>query len=206
MPARYNPFMQSQATTVKQYLAELPEDRRAALLAVRSVILANLPRGYEEGMQYGMIGYFVPHSVYPPGYHCDPKQPVPFAALASQKNHMAVYLMSVYGNGDQEAWFRDAWSKTGKKLDMGKCCVRFKNVDDVPLEVIGEAIRRVPAEKFIEQYEAATKRPPRRRAGKTKKTAAAAGKRNVTNKPSSKKAATKKKAAARRKRNNQARR
>ncbi len=147
--------MQSKATTVEQYLAELPEDRREALQAVRTTILKNLPKGYEEGMQYGMIGYFVPHSVYPPGYHCDPKQPLPFAGLASQKNHMSLYLMCNYADGEYESWFREAWTKTGKKLDMGKSCVRFKKLEDVPLKVIGQAIKRVPTKKFIEHYESA---------------------------------------------------
>jgi hypothetical protein len=145
--------MQSKAKTVKQYLAELPADRREAISAVRDVILKNLPKGYEEGMQYGMIGYYVPHSVYPPGYHCDPKQPLPFASLASQKNHMALYLTCQYGDEEHEAWFRDAWAKTGRKLDMGKSCIRFKKLDDVPLTVIGQAIKRMPVTKFVAQYE-----------------------------------------------------
>jgi hypothetical protein len=149
--------MKSTATTVDEYLAELPDDRRETIEAVRAVMLKSLPHGYEEGMQYGMIGYFVPHSVYPPGYHCDPKQPLPFAALASQKNHMAVYLMCIYSDPAQEAWFRDAWAKSGKKLDMGKSCVRFKKLDDVPLKVIGQAIKRVPVKKFIAYYEATVK-------------------------------------------------
>ncbi len=150
--------MQSKAKTVDQYLADLPDDRREALQAVRAVVLKNLPKGYEEGMQYGMIGYFVPHSVYPPGYHCDPKQPLPFAGLASQKNHMSIYLMCIYGDQQHTAWFRKAWATSGKKLDMGKSCVRFKKLEDVPLKVIGEAIRRVPAKKFIDHYESVIKR------------------------------------------------
>jgi uncharacterized protein YdhG (YjbR/CyaY superfamily) len=156
--------MQSKATTVAEYLAELPEDRRAALEAIRQTILKNLPKGYEEGMQYGMIGYFVPHSVYPPGYHCDPKQPLPFACLASQKDYISVYLGCVYTDPEHEAWFREAWAKTGKKLDMGKSCVRFKKLDDVPLNVIGQAIKRVPVKKFIEHYESAIKKPAGRSA------------------------------------------
>jgi len=155
--------MQSKATTVEQYLAELPEDRREAIEVVRQTILKNLPKGYEEGMQYGMIGYFVPHTVYPPGYHCDPKQPLPFAALASQKNHMAIYLMCIYGDSDQQEWFRNAWIETGKKLDMGKSCVRFKKIENIPLKVIGQAIKRVPAKKFIEFYEAAIQKSPSNR-------------------------------------------
>lgn len=145
--------MQSKAKTVKEYLASLPADRREAIAAVRAVVLKSLPKGYEEGMQYGMIGYHVPHSVFPAGYHCDPEQPLPFAGLASQKNHMAIYLMCVYGDAEHEAWFRKAWSKTGKRLDMGKSCVRFKKLEDVALEVIGEAVRRVPVKKFVAHYE-----------------------------------------------------
>jgi hypothetical protein len=145
--------MQSKATTVEAYLQALPEDRREVLLAIRATILKNLPKGYQEGMQYGMIGYYVPHEVYPPGYHCDPKQPLPFLGLASQKNHMSLYLMCVYGDPDQEAWFRKAWTATGKKLDMGKSCVRFKRLEDVPLVVVGQAVKRVPVRKFIEHYE-----------------------------------------------------
>jgi hypothetical protein len=156
--------MQSKATTVEAYLLSLPEDRRAAISAVRQVILANLDASYEEGMQYGAIGYYVPHHVYPKGYHCDPKQALPFAHLASQKNYMSLYLMSVYvGYGDDSSgehanWFREAWAKTGKKLDMGKSCVRFKKLDDLPLDLIGEAIRRVPASRYIEICEASLAR------------------------------------------------
>ena len=146
--------MRSEAKTVDQYLAELPADRREALQAVREVILKNLSKGYEECMGYGAIGYVVPHSVYPPGYHCDPKQPLPFAGLASQKHHMGIYLMCVYDDPEHAAWFKAAWAKTGKKLDMGKSCVRFKKIEHVPLKVIGQAIKRVPAKKFIAHYEA----------------------------------------------------
>ncbi len=147
--------MQSKAKTVKEYLAELPEDRRTAISAVRDVILKNLDGDYEECMSYGMIGYVVPHRVYPAGYHCNPKLPVPFANVASQKNHMALYLMCLYaGPGESKDWFREAWAKTGKKLDMGGSCIRFKKLDDVALDVVGEAIRRVPAKEYIKQYEA----------------------------------------------------
>ena len=168
--------MTSKATTVEQYLAELPDDRRRAIEAVRRVILENLDDDYEEGMQYGMIGYYVPHRVYPAGYHCDPRQPLPFANLGSQKNHMALYLMCIYGESDLARWFREAWAKTGKKLDMGKSCVRFKKVEDLALDVIGEAIKRVPAKKYIAHCEAAVrpaaKEPPKKaaKAGETKGT------------------------------------
>ena len=146
--------MNSQAKTVKEYLASLPQDRRVAIQAVRQVILENLDKGYEEGIQYGMIGYYVPHRLYPAGYHCDPTQPLPFAALGSKKNHMAIYLMCVYGVPAEAERFRKAWAKTGKKLDMGKSCIRFKKLEDVALEVLGETVARVPAKAYIERMEA----------------------------------------------------
>ena len=141
--------MKSNATTVEVYLKGLPEDRRAAISAVRNVILANLPKGYAECMSYGMIGYVVPHSIYPAGYHCDPKLPLPFACLGSQKNHMALHLMCVYGDAATRAWFEQEYRASGKKLDMGKACVRFRKLEDLPLEVIGKAIARTPVEKYI---------------------------------------------------------
>lgn len=149
--------MQSKATTVAKYLAELPEDRRRALEAVRKVIRANLDPELREGMQYGMIGYYVPHERYPAGYHCDPQQPLPFAGLASQKNHMSLYMMCQYAEGEDNDAFRAAWAKTGKKLDMGKSCIRFKRVDDLALDVIGDVIRNMTVDKFIAFYEAAIK-------------------------------------------------
>lgn len=145
--------MKSIATTVEEYLQSLPEDRRVALGAVRKVILANLPRGYVECMSYGMIGYVVPHSLYPSGYHCDPKLPLPYANLGSQKNHMALYVMTVYGDPATEQWFRKAWQATGKKLDMGKCCVRFRKLEELPLEVVGRLIARVPVKDYIARIE-----------------------------------------------------
>jgi len=147
--------MISKATTVAEYLAQLPPERRAAIEAVRRVILDNLDSDYAEAMSYGMIGYAVPHSIFPQGYHCDPKQPLPFAGLASQKQHMSVYLMCIYGHAEHEKWLRQSWAKTGKKLDMGKSCIRFKNLDDLALDVIGAAVRRVPAKAYIAQYLAA---------------------------------------------------
>jgi len=157
--------MQSKATTVEQYLAELPEERRTALAAVRRVILANLDKDFEEGMQYGMIGYYVSHRVHPAGYHCDPKQPLPFAGLASQKNYMSLYLMCIYGAGDELKRFEAAWKKTGKKLDMGKSCIRFKKLDDLALDVIADTIKRVPARKYIERCEAFLKSRSNRATG-----------------------------------------
>jgi hypothetical protein len=157
--------MQSRAITADEYLAELPDDRRATVSAIRDVIDANLPDGYEAGMQYGMLSWYVPHSVYPPGYHTDRTQPLPYLALASQKQHLSLYVFGCYLGGDDSGdaqWFRDAWTAAGKKLDMGKSCVRFKRLDDVPLEVVADAVRRLPVEVLIERYEAnlpASKRP-----------------------------------------------
>lgn len=144
--------MKSNATTVKDYLASLPEDRRVGIEAVRKVILANLDKDYEEGMVYGMIGYSVPHRVWPSGYHCDPSKPLMMCALASQKNNLTVYLMSVYSEKAEREWFHQAWKATGKKLDMGGCCVRFKRVEDAALDVIGEAVARTPAKGYVENY------------------------------------------------------
>ena len=160
--------MQSKATTVRKYLAELSADRRAAIECVRAVILQNLDPLFEEGMQYGMIGYFVPHRVYPPGYHCDPKQPLPFICLASQKNYLSLYMGCVYGP-EREKPFREAWAKTGKKLDMGKSCVRFRKVEDLAVEVIGDSIRRTSARGFIEYYESVLKTTLRQSQARTVK-------------------------------------
>ena len=144
--------MKSKATTVKAYLASLPADRRQGIEAVRKVIRANLDTHYEESMLWGMIGYAVPHHVWPHGYHCDPSKPLMMAALSSQKNNLTVYLMSVYSDKSERAWFQKAWAKTGKKLNMGGCCIRFAKVEDAALDVIGEAIRRTPAKAYIERY------------------------------------------------------
>jgi hypothetical protein len=141
----------SSATTVTEYLDSLPSDRRAALAAVRDVVSANLPDGYVEGMLYGMIGWYVPLERYPNTYN---GQPLGVAALASQKNYNALYLTSVYGDPTLERWFKQAYADAGKKLDMGKSCVRWKTLDALPLDVIGETIRKVPLEAFIARYEA----------------------------------------------------
>lgn len=159
--------MQSKATTVAAYLAEVPADRRASMEAVRAVILKNLDPEYEEGMQYGMIGYYVPHRIYPAGYHCDPRQPLPFVCLASQKSYMSVYLSCLFGGSsdaepnEHARWFADAWARTGKRLDMGKSCIRFRRAEDLALDVLGEAIRRMPAKLHIKLYEQAVAAPRR---------------------------------------------
>ena len=147
--------MPDRPITVAQYFAALPKDRRDALKAVRKVIRENLDAGYTEGVQNGAIAYFVPHSVYPPGYHCDPTQPLPYLGLASQKHHMAIHLFCIYCSEAEQRWFREAWAKTGKKLDMGKSCVRFRKIEDVALDVIGKTVKRTPVKKFIAHYEAA---------------------------------------------------
>jgi hypothetical protein len=167
----------SKARTVDEYLRSLPEDRRTAISAVRDIILKNLDTDYEEGMQYGMIGYYVPHRVFPAGYHCDPKQPLPFCCLGSQKNYMVLHLMCVYMASTHNEWFQEAWAKSGKKLDMGKACVRFKKLDDLALDVIGEAIKRIPARKWIEVYEGMLNAPRPKRAAKAKPRAKARAKR-----------------------------
>lgn len=139
-------------TTVKAYLAALPDDRRAVLQALRNTILENLDKDYEEGIQYGMIGYYVPHRIFPAGYHCDPKQPLPFLSLASQKAHMSLYMMCITTPEEHER-FQQAWLKTGRKLNMSKSCIRFKKLEDLALEVIAETIRRTPAKTYIRQYQ-----------------------------------------------------
>jgi hypothetical protein len=151
-----DPEMRINASSVEEYLNALPPDRKAALSAVRSVILKNLDsKHFEEGMQYGMIGYYVPHSVYPAGYHCNPKEPLPYICLGSQKNHMALYLTAVYAGEPTSNWFRSTWLATGKKLDMGKGCVRFKKIEDVPLEVVGALVKRQGYKQVIAAYDAA---------------------------------------------------
>ena len=145
--------MQSKAATTKEYINEWPEDRKKAIIKLRKVILDNLPKGFSESMGYGMIGFGVPHSIYPNGYHCDPKQPLPFIGLASQKNFVAVYHMGIYADPKLLKWFNEHYPKTGKKLDMGKSCLRFKKVEDIPYEFIGELASKMTVEDWISIYE-----------------------------------------------------
>lgn len=150
--------MQSTATSPEAYLASLPDERRPIITAIRQVLLKNLPEGFQEGMGYGMLGYVVPHSLYPAGYHCDPKQPLPFISLASQKNYISLYHMALY-EGKLLDWFRAEWAKVSKKkLDMGKCCIRFKKPEDVPLELLGELASKVTPQQWVEYYEQVMKR------------------------------------------------
>lgn len=141
----------SKADTVDAYLAELPEDRRAVVSAVRDMVVRNLPEGYRETMAYGMIGYGIPLERYPHTYN---KQPLSYAAIAAQKNYYALYLMGTY-TGEQEQAVRDAFAAAGKKLDMGKSCIRFKKLDDLPLDALGRIIAATPPEAYIARYEAA---------------------------------------------------
>lgn len=142
----------SSASTVEEYLVQLPPERREAISAVRDVILRHLPAGYAEGMQYGMIGYYVPLDRFPDTYN---GQPLGLAGLASQKSYMSLYLNSVYGDPETEAWFKERYAATGKRLDMGKSCLRFRRLDDLPLELIGETIARADLNRFLEHYRAA---------------------------------------------------
>lgn len=152
-------MVKSDAATAEAYLAELPPERREAIEAVRRTILANLPDGYEEQMSFGMIAYVVPLSRYPDTYN---KEPLALAALASQKRHMAVYLNNVYGDPATLEWFTAAYAATGKRLDMGKSCVRFKRLADLPLDIIGETIARTSLEEFLSFYESARSKAKRK--------------------------------------------
>jgi uncharacterized protein YdhG (YjbR/CyaY superfamily) len=145
----------STAKTVDEYMATLPADRRAALTTLRDVINANLPKGYEEDMQFGMPGWYIPLSRYPDTYN---GHPLGIAGFASQKQYMALYLLTVYGDPKLEKWFKAAYAKSGKKLDMGKSCVRFKSIDELPLDVVAETIRKVSVEDYIDTYEATRKK------------------------------------------------
>ncbi len=146
--------MQSKAATVEAYLKELPADRQAPMKKLREVILKNLPAGFKEEMNYGMIGYVVPHSIYPGGYHCDPKQPLPFMCIASQKNFIALYHMGVYGDPKLHSWFAAEYAKAvPTKLDMGKSCVRFKKPENIPYQLVGELTAKVPLQEWIDRYE-----------------------------------------------------
>jgi len=147
------------ATTPQQYLDELPEDRKEPIRKLRQQILNNMPTGMEETMNYGMLGYVIPHSVYPDGYHCNPKQPLPFMNLASQKNFVAVYSMAIYAKKEVMDWFTLEYAKRCKyKLDMGKSCIRFKRIDDIPYDLIGELTAKVSTEEWIQIYENAYKK------------------------------------------------
>lgn len=148
--------MQSSAKTVKEYLTSLPEDRQKAMNELRKVILKNLPKGFEETMSYGMVGYVVPLKTYPAGYHCDPSLPLGFMNIASQKNYIALHHLGIYGSDKLLNWFVEEYPKHSKaKLDMGKGCIRFKKMDQIPYKLIGELASKISVEKWIEIYEKA---------------------------------------------------
>lgn len=150
--------MQSTATTVTAYIDSLADDRKYAIEQLRKVIKKNIPKGFEEVMSYGMIGYVVPHKLYPAGYHCTPELPLPFMNIASQKNFIAVYHMMVYADKNLHDWFAAEYAKRVKgKLDMGKSCIRFKKVDQIPFDLIGELASKVTVQQWIDQYESAFK-------------------------------------------------
>jgi len=146
--------MQSKASSVEQYIDELPQERKVAIGKIRETILKNIPQGFAEIMSYGMIGYAVPHSIYKSGYRSDPKMPLPFINLASQKNFIAFYHMGIYANPELHDWFINEYAKQCKtKLDMGKGCIRFKKMDDIPFKLIGELVSKISVEKWIKIYE-----------------------------------------------------
>jgi hypothetical protein len=150
--------MQSKAKTVSEYIQSLPEDRAEAITKLRKQILKNLPKGFEECMSYGMIGYVVPHKLYPAGYHCTPELPLPFISIASQKNYISFYHMGLY-EGKLLDWFQDQWKEhSDSKLDMGKCCVRFKKPDQIPFDLIGNLCSKMTPSQWIEQYEKVIKK------------------------------------------------
>ena len=151
--------MQYKATSAEDYISQIPKERQAALKKLRAVIKKNLPKGFKEGVGYGMMGWSVPHSLYPPGYHCNPKDPLPFIGIASQKNFIAVYHMGVYAIPSLLKWFVAEHAKVSKKkMDMGKSCLRYKNPDDIPYELIGELASKITPEEWIEVYEEKLKR------------------------------------------------
>ena len=146
--------MQYDVKSVEEYIAALPEDRKPIIEKLRNVILENLPEGYEEQLSYGMIGYVVPLSRYPAGYHVNKDEPLPFLSLASQKNHIALYHMGLYGNPVLEEWFTEEYAKrVPTKLDMGKSCIRFKNPKHIPYELVAELCQKIAVDEFISIYE-----------------------------------------------------
>ena len=151
--------MQSTAATPDQYINELPDDRKQTMQQLREVILQNIPEGFQEQMGYGMLGYAVPHSIYPAGYHCNPKDPLPFFGLASQKNSINIYHMGIYARQDLYDWFVAEYPKYSKaKLDIGKSCIRFKKPEHIPFELIGELLQKMSVNDWIALYEKGIKK------------------------------------------------
>ena len=148
--------MQSKETTPDKYIASLPEDRKEAMIKLRKEVLKNLPKGFNEEMSYGMIGYVIPHSLYPAGYHCSPELPLPFAMFASQKNFIAFYHMGIYADPKLLKWFLEEYPKhTDAKLDMGKSCIRFKKPEKIPFKLFGELMAKMSVKDWIDKYESA---------------------------------------------------
>ena len=146
--------MISSAITPEEYINEVPDERKDAILVLRNVILKNLPEGFEEGISYGMLGYYVPHSIYPNGYHCNTKLPLPYMSFASQKNSINFYHMGIYADKELFDWFVSEYPKySNKKLDMGKSCMRFKKNEDIPFGLIGELVKKISVKDWIETYE-----------------------------------------------------
>lgn len=151
--------MKSKATSPQNYIDSLPADRKQAITELRSVILKNLPKGFKEVMSYGMIGYVIPHSLYPDGYHCNPSLPLPFMNIASQKNFIAVYHMGIYADKKLLTWFTKEYSRHNKtKLDMGKSCLRFKKLEQIPFKLIGELASKMTTQEWIKIYEGYVKK------------------------------------------------
>ena len=151
--------MQYEATSVDDYINQIPDDRKPVIEQLRKVILENLPKDFEEGLNYKMIGYYVPHSTYSDGYHCDPKLPLPFMNIASQKNSINLYHMGIYAKKELLDWFVGEYPKHCKrKLDMGKSCIRFKKVEEIPYDLIGELVTKMTADEWIDIYEKAIKK------------------------------------------------
>ena len=151
--------MQSTAKTPAEYVDSLPDERKSVIENIRKTVLDNLPEGFEETMGYGMLGYVVPHSIYPSGYHCDPKTPLPFISVASQKNFIAFYHMGIYADETLLNWFVAEYPKHCKtKLDMGKSCIRFKKMNDIPLELLGQLVTKMSVQDWISMYEKNLKR------------------------------------------------
>ncbi|SHI74876.1 DUF1801 domain-containing protein [Algibacter luteus] len=146
--------MQYKATSPEDYINQVPEERQDTLKKLRKTIKDNLPKGFEEGIQYGMIGYYVPHSIYPDGYHCTPSEPLPFMSFASQKNSVNLYHSGIYANPDMYKWFVNEYPKhSSLKLDMGKSCIRFKKIEAIPFDLIAELTSKMTVEDWIELYE-----------------------------------------------------
>ncbi len=151
--------MKYEANSPEDYISQLPEERQAPMKKLRTIIKKNIPKGFEETMNYGMIGFVVPHSEYPDGYHCDPKLPLPYINIASQKNFIALYNMGIYSDPALLKWFTEEYPKHCKrKLDMGKSCIRFKKIDDIPYDLIGELVTKITVDQWVNTYETTIKK------------------------------------------------